>query len=236
LKPAWIAFGTEDGQETPTGQCVIIGFDYGATFSGIGYLLVDHAHFRAQTLPESLIGRVKVLPNYKDQEDYHSKYVVPTVVTYDRSGSNRKPLRWGFPAWKVRRAQDGNIHKVELAKLLFSRHHNKLDQVKSLRKIAKELNKNDIDFAADFLTLLNEKVENELPLVYPDYAAAPRYYYCGVPAGWNEEKAAFADACDKAGLLGTILVSESEAAANAMLALSDRPVNVRTYPSERFES
>jgi hypothetical protein len=229
VKPAWVSYGYGYGQQAPTGKCFVIGFDYGATFSGVGYLLVDHAKFRSQTLPEDLIRDAKLVRDYEDQEEYHSKFVAPTIVTYDRSGSNARPLRWGFPAWQTRKAQDRNLYRIELAKFLFSKQLNTLPQVQSLRRDAKKLRKDECDFAADFLELLNTRLEDVLRLEHPDYVTAPRYYYCGVPAGWSDEKAAFADACDKAGLPGTILVSESEAAANAMLGLSNRSLNVRKH-------
>jgi hypothetical protein len=219
-KNPWMRYGDDasSGQELPTGNCWVVGIDYGATFSEVAYILVDHAAFRQQSLSESLTNNVEILSDYDEAARFDLNSAVPTVLTYDRSGSNPRPLRWGFPACLTRKVQERHCEKAELAKFLFSNQHDDLQKVKSLRSLAKRLNKQPFEFAADFLRKLNAKLQTEMKDAYPDEVDAPKYYYCGVPAGWNDEKAMMTDACYKAGLWGTTLVSESEAAANALLS------------------
>jgi hypothetical protein len=217
-KNPWTRYGDdiENGQELPSGKCFVVGIDYGATFSGVCLAFVDHADFRRQTLPESLINKAVILNNYTDSAEYDVHFAVPTILAYDQSSLDTVPVRWGFPCCQTRKAS--NVKNVQLAKFLFSSQHDDLPMVKSLRSLVKKLGKQPCDFAADFLMQLKAKVDEEISVAYSDYVNAPRYYYCGVPAGWSQEKAMMADACHRAELWGAVLVSESEAAANALLS------------------
>ena len=204
----------EDVNET----CVIVGVDFGATFSSMAYAIVNHKAFREGTWDRSMpppIYDVKRFPREK------SPGVVATELLYDTAGSNGIQVKdWGNTAYYDRAARRNDEVLVKLPKLLLAdakggpRH----EQIDRLEAVANSIGKTGTEMTTDYLLKLMGKLQQYLEQHHHHHANSPRYHYCGVPASWKLlETEKLSQACLNAGMCNLSMVSEPEAAATSIL-------------------
>ena len=179
-------------QETPlqvheADEQLIIGLDFGTTFSGIAYAfpnsskpdLVSILDWPGETFPYLHTIRSYLTGNLGLEG--HSQPKVPTVISYDPKIT--KSFTWG--------AQQHNNPKIEGIKLLLDPDQETpiylpaTDTAAELRR----LNKPAVDVAADFIAAVYRhamsRIESKVPADY--LQLCQRKFVVSVPAVWSDK-------------------------------------------------
>lgn len=198
-------------------ECFVIGIDFGATFSAVAYTRVNHRAFREKQLDPIPSNQYKTLNKFDHSPDTSS--TVSSSLLYNENEPGDGPVKWGYGTDYQRIQHPKNHRKVSCPKMLLSSQPKHKALVRSMRQIGRKVQRDGIEMVTDFLKALKGKFESEIRSQNKHFIDMPRYYYCGFPPGWKpEETAKLSLACLKAGLNDIRMVSEPEAAANALLA------------------
>lgn len=198
-------------------ECFVVSIDFGATYSAVAYTRVNHKAFLEKRLEPVSSNQYRTLNNFAHSSDTSS--TVSSSLLYDKRVPGKEPVKWGYGADYTRIPHREHHWKVSCPKMLLSSRPKDKSFVRSMKEIGKKVEKSGIDMVTDFLRELKTKFETDLKLQNKNFAHMPKHYYCGFPPGWKpEEITKLSQACLNAGLDGVRMISEPEAAANALLA------------------
>lgn len=197
-------------------ECFVVGIDFGATYSALAYTRVNHRAFLEKRLDPIPSNQFKTMNKFSHSPDTSS--TVSTSLLYDERTPGKGPVNWGYGTHYERIPHRKHHWKVSCPKMLLSSRPKEKEFVQSIKEIGKKVQKGGIDMVTDFLKELKDKFETDIKLQNRCFAAMPKYYFCGKPPGWKpEEINKLSRACLKAELKGVHMISEPEAAANALL-------------------
>ncbi|KAL9622722.1 MAG: hypothetical protein Q9160_003032 [Pyrenula sp. 1 TL-2023] len=198
-------------------ECFVVGIDFGATFSALAYTRVNHKAFLEKRLDPIPSNQYKTLNKFDHSPD--TSATVSSSLLYNEGTPGNGPVKWGYGTDYQRIPHPKNHWKVSCPKMLLSSQPKHKAFVRSMKRIGRKVQRDGIEMVTDFLKALKAKFESEIRSQNKHFIDMPRYYYCGYPPGWKpEETAKLSLACLKAGLDDIRMVSEPEAAANALLA------------------
>ncbi|KAI9751050.1 MAG: hypothetical protein M1815_001453 [Lichina confinis] len=197
-----------DGRDRSKAQ-LIVGIDFGTTFSGVAFAFVTNNETKEDIITE--------WPGAGNQ----TKQKIPTVLYYDQY---QKVVGWG-PDIADALAPTGypkpGVQKVEWFKLQLMLSGNTYIDPINLPPLPP--GKSEIDVAADYLAKLRQAMRNQLQKTLGEVFQREERnirYYLTVPAIWNDAgKAATRAAAIQAGFIRDIndnrltLITEPEAAA-----------------------
>ena len=198
--------------------CVVVGIDFGATYSAVAYTPASKKAFLNRDLVPLKADELGLVA-YDDCLHSDDKEV-PSQMKYDREIVGQGPVRWGYTVENDRTWKNGptSWEKLLYPKVLLSSKAGTENFLQSARRLAKKMKKDEESIVADFLKKLIEELDVTLRSKYPQFQSAERFYYCGYPPAWpGRDVDRLISACEKAGMSNIQLVSEPTAAATALL-------------------
>jgi molecular chaperone DnaK (HSP70) len=151
---------------------LIIGLDFGTTYSGVAYL------FTGTEKPEATV--VTEWPGAKGA----NKPKVPTLIRYEKSSG-------GSYTWGYELAHSTAADKIEGIKLLLDPDHPKPLYVPQSNTKAElqRLGKPAVDVAADYIVVLYKHALSKIDAAWPeDYLAGlQKKFVLTVPAVWSDK-------------------------------------------------
>lgn len=167
-----IEAGLEGLSILETENKLVIGLDFGTTYSGVAYL------FTGIEKPEPIV--VAEWPGAKGA----NKPKVPTLIRYEPSKD--RSYQWGYEL-----AHSSATDKIEGIKLLLDPDHPKPLYVPQSNTKAelKRLGKPAIDVAADYITALYKHALSKIEAAWPeDYLQLlQKEFVLSVPAVWSDK-------------------------------------------------
>ena len=158
----------DDGDENK----LVIGLDFGTTYSGVAYL------FTGTEKPEPI--PITEWPGVPGA----NKPKVPTLIRYDNSPN--KPFTWGY---ELENSLD--VNKIVGIKLLLDPDHPKPLYVPQSNTKAElqRLGKSAVDVAADYIAAIYKHALSKIEAAWPeDYIKRlPKKFVLSVPAVWSDK-------------------------------------------------
>jgi len=212
-----------------TASCIVIGIDFGTTFTGVAYAFTDSLNqneirINSQTRNEleTVVEKITVLKQWPNASQQFAEKT-PTHLAYD--STNGKVVAWGG---LVGPAHDTTIGGFKLGLHSGARYHYTTAAASRLGGFLGDANwrhpnlpsKTAVDFAADYLALLGNHVMNEVLAQQFDESFLRNKrvsFVLTVPAIWTDgAKDATRRAAVRAGIPPEqlTLITEPEAAAH----------------------
>lgn len=212
-------------EELPKGR-LVVGIDYGTTFSSVAYACIP-----AEGTPLAGSHRLSIQP-IMIWPARTGTAELPTKTIYYNDENNDPKVEWGFGAGALEPEAQGltACHPISLAKLLLHSSHETGEETESIRRYAAEIPRSGNELVEDFLARLYD-------YLFREDAAAPGHlwesepelmkrfkkndieFVIGVPAAWTEqEQIEMVAAAARAGFQNASRVSEPEAVATEFFA------------------
>jgi len=209
------------GEEEAPKQRLIVGVDYGTTFSSVAYATIPAEGFPLAGPNRPDIQPVVIWPGKTGTAE------LPTRTIYYSDENNDLKLMWGFGARGLELEARGFTawHSIALAKLLLHSSYETGEETSSLQRYAAEIPKCGKELVEDFLARLFDYLFREDAMApghlwesEPDlmkrFKKSDIEFVIGVPAAWKEqEQIDMIAAAGRAGFRNASRVSEPEAVA-----------------------
>ena len=209
------------GEEEAPKQRLIVGVDYGTTFSSVAYATIPAEGFPLAGPNRPDIQPVVIWPGKTGTAE------LPTRTIYYSDENNDLKLMWGFGARSLELEARGFTawHSIALAKLLLHSSYETGEETSSLQRYAAEIPKCGKELVEDFLARLFDYLFREDAMApghlwesEPDlmkrFKKSDIEFVIGVPAAWKEqEQIDMIAAAGRAGFRNASRVSEPEAVA-----------------------
>jgi hypothetical protein len=229
---------TKPAPATPANpQRLIIGVDFGTTFTSVAYVRTKVTQWLDVHSLRSFKDEVIPVRRWPDTSDQNQ---LPTTLLYDKSNPTTPHFGYGVDyALDFCRLQDPSP-VLRLFKLLLHRSQETQEERAKLEQIVREFDKNPVDLIEDFLARLRAYLldgpESFFRTTYgsrPDKEGWKIEWALGIPAAWQnpQEQQMYVDAARRAGITSPALISEPEATASVFFAENDEPLEVSARPS-----
>ncbi|KAL9108528.1 MAG: hypothetical protein Q9227_006743 [Pyrenula ochraceoflavens] len=204
--------------EAENDRCIIVGIDFGATYSAVAYTPVSKKAFLARDLVPLTAEEVLMV---RHEDSLHSdEREAPSQMKYDVDKAGSEPQSYGYTVENDRRvkSKSNSLRKLAYPKLLLSEKAESKEFLRSTRSISNMIQKGGESIVADYLKQLIASLDKQISKDLISHSDVDRFYFCGYPPAWPEhdiEK--LMRACEEAGMLNVHMVSEPTAAATALL-------------------
>jgi hypothetical protein len=207
-------------------QRLIVGVDYGTTFSSVAYTTIPAEGFPLASPNRLDIQPVVIWPGKIGAAELPTR----TIYYNDENGDLR--LEWGFSARSLELEARGFTawRPIALAKLLLHSSYETGEETSSLQRYAAEIPKCGKELVEDFLARLFDYLfrEDDMapgllwesePDLMKQFKKSDIEFVIGVPAAWKEqEQIDMVAAAGRAGFQNASRVSEPEAVATEFFA------------------
>lgn len=215
---------------------LIIGLDYGTSYSSVSYLYIDGNRPEPSLSLADLSKRIQVITSNWPGSDSESP-IVPTETLYADLGSSTDRRMWfGHEvneAFERREASEHAKH-VRLAKLLLHDAKETELEMKRMREWAQEKGKDEFDFVKEFLVFIRESIVKFFKEHHSSWLNRTEVkYVIGCPPAWSmSEHRKMAQVATEAKMPPLFMGSEAEAQLAVYLADCDKSTfKVRQRPS-----
>lgn len=213
-------------------QRLIIGVDFGTTFTSVAYLRTKVTRWSDVHSLQSF--KKEVIP-VRSWPDTPNQNQLPTTLLYDKSNPTTPHFGYGVDyALDFCRLRDPSP-VLRLFKLLLHRSQETQEERAKLEQIVGEFDKDPIDLIEDFLAKLRAYLLDGPESFFRktfgsrlDKEGWKIEWALGIPAAWQnpQEQQMYVDAARRAGIASPALISEPEATASVFFAENDEPLEV----------
>jgi hypothetical protein len=222
---------TDPSVNIPAKSLLLIGIDYGTTFTSIAYIYIKNG---TSVNSGSLGVRLSSIECITSWPGATETGFVPTITLYEsKEPEPSGPKWWGY---KVAKALDRgeappSAYEIRLAKLLLHEAKETEEETSPLKKIASDTGKEEIDFIGDFLRRLHEFLFGGRGYFKTHHSSwledVEIEFVLGMPAAWSEpEQQKMIEVAIGAGIDNPSRGSEPEAMAAIYFAQHETSLKV----------
>jgi hypothetical protein len=214
------------GEEELPKQRLVVGIDYGTTFSSVAYACIPAEGIPLAGSHRPDIQPIMIWPAKTGTAE------LPTKTVYYNDENNDPKLEWGFGTRALEPEARGltACHPISLAKLLLHSSHETGEETQCIRSYAAEIPRSGKELVEDFLARVydylfrdDSRAPGHLWESEPDlmkrFKKSDIEFVVGVPAAWTEqEQIDMVAAAGRAGFQNASRISEPEAVATEFFA------------------
>jgi hypothetical protein len=222
---------TDSNVNNPAKSLLLIGIDYGTTFTSIAYIYIKNG---ISVNSGSLGVRLSSIECITSWPGATETGFVPTTTLYaSKEPDASDPKWWGYKVAKAldRREAPPTAYEIRLAKLLLHEAKETEEEASRLKKIASDAGKEETEFIEDFLRRLHEFLLGNRGYFKTHHSSwledVEIEFILGMPAAWSEpEQQKMIQAAIAAGIENPSRGSEPEAMAAIYFAQHETSLKV----------